>query len=289
MKERRLKIGHTGILWRRNAEGGLKNVEEGIECISKLGYDYIELFAWVAKEFSDEGRSNICQQYNIPLISAYYSVDIVDPAKREEEMAKLKDWNKVVIAMGAKYATFGGNGIPRKDFNFSQHKKYTVDFVNEAAKFFLDQGLQLNFHPHTGTPVETEEEIRSFMDAVDTRYVGFAPDIGQIQKGGSDPLQITKDYISIIKLVHLKDFCGKVEFDAEGKEIDQSGFRCYSPLGKGVVDLEAIMDVLEDYNDFTGPIMVELDGSLNQPMSAAEAALINKTYLEKLGYKFLSR
>lgn len=191
--------------------------------------------------------------------------------------------------MGGKFATFGGNQVPRKSFNFSENKKYIVGFVNEAAKILEGKGMKLNFHPHTGTPVETEEEIRSFMDAVDPAYVGFAPDIGQIQKGGADPLKIVKDYVSVIKLVHFKDYCGKVEFDAEGGEIDQSGFACYCPLGQGVVDLRGVLDVLEDYKAFDGPVMVELDGTSKMPMSAEAAVAINKEYMEKLGYSFINR
>ena len=279
----RLVVGHTGITWLDPV------AEQGIKCIAELGFNYIEVFAWVLKAFHDEGRSDICKKYNIPLISSYYSIDIVDPALREAEMAKLGEWTRIVSSMGGKFATFGGNQVPRRSFNFEENKKYIVDFVNEAAKVLEAGGMKLNFHPHTGTPIETEAEIRSFFDAVDTSRVGFAPDIGQIQKGGADPVKLTRDYLSIIKLVHFKDYCGKVEFDAEGKEIDQSGFACYSPLGKGVVDLKTVLEILENYAAFDGPIMIELDGTNNMPMSAEEAVAINKQYMEGLGYRFVKR
>ena len=276
----RLKVGHTGITWQDPI------AEQGIKYIAALGYHYIEVFAWVLKAFHDEGRSDICRTYNIPLISSYYSIDIVDPFKRKSEMAKLREWTDIVVSMGGKSATFGGNGIQRRNYKLADHKKYIVEFVNEAAGILNEKGMKLNFHPHTGTPVETENEIRSFFDAVDTKIVGFAPDIGQIQKGGADPVAITKDYISIIRLVHLKDYCGKVIFDSEGREIDQSGFACYSPLGQGVVNLKAVLEILENYEAFNGPVMIELDGTKNMPMSAEQAVLINKEYMEKLGYHF---
>jgi len=261
--------------------------EKGIKCIAALGFNYIEVFAWVLKAFYDKGQKDICKKYNIPLISSYYSVDIADPSKKEDEMAKLSNWTDILVSMGGKFATFGGNQVLRKNFVFSEHKNYIVNFVNEAAKVLSGKGIKLNFHPHTGTPVETEQEIRAFMDAVDTRLVGFAPDIGQIQKGGADPLKITKDYISLIKLVHFKDYCGRIKFDADGKEIDQSGFACYCPLGQGVVDLKGILEVLENYKAFNGPVMIELDGTANMPITAEEAVKINKEYMEKLGYSFI--
>ena len=46
------------------------------------------------------------------------------------------------------------------------------------------------------------------MQAVDTRYLKFGPDIGQLQKGGSDPVQVVKDFLPIIHHMHLKDYSG---------------------------------------------------------------------------------
>jgi inosose dehydratase len=278
----RLVIGHTGITWPD------ADAEAGIRCIAESGFNTIELFAWVLKTFHDQGRDNICEQHGIPLISSYYSVDIVNPDLRDGEMAKLSEWTDIVVRMGGKYATFGGNFVDRRTFVFEDHKKYIVDFVNEAAKILDGKGLRLNFHPHTGTPVETEKEIVSFLDAVDTKYTGFAPDIGQIQKGGADPMRFVKDYISILRLVHLKDYCGSVRFDSEGREIDTSGFACYSPLGKGVVDLKGILSYLES-TSFNGPVMVELDAGMNMPMSSEDAVRINKEFMENLGYQFVKR
>jgi inosose dehydratase len=212
----------------------------------------------------------------------------VNPDARANEMAKLGEWTDIVAGMGGKFATFGGNAVNRRSFKFEDHKKYIVEFVNEAAKLLEGKGMKLNFHPHTGTPVETEQEIRSFLDAIDTKYVGFAPDIGQIQKGGADPLKLVKDYLSIVRLVHFKDFGGKVSFDADGKEIDSTGYVCYAPLGQGVVNLTGILEVLEN-SSFDGPIMVELDKGKTMPISAEEAVTIDKKYMENLGYRFVKR
>ena len=278
----RLSIGHTCITWADPV------AENGIKYISELGFKNIEIFAWVLKAFYDSGRADICKQYGIPLISSYYSVDIANPDMRGAEMAKLAEWTDILVRMGGKYATFGGNFVDRRAFSFKEDKKYIVDFVNETAKLLYSKGIRLNFHPHTGTPIETTEEIESFFDAVNTDYVGFAPDIGQLQKGGCDPMRFVKDYFSILKLVHLKDYGGNLEFDADGKEIDTTGYACYSPLGQGVVDIEGILDYLEN-STFNGPVMVELDCSDSMPLTAEQAVKINRDYLEKLGYVFIKQ
>jgi inosose dehydratase len=73
--------------------------------------------------------------------------------------------------------------------------------------------------------------------------------------------------------MHLKDFVGGPQFAG------------YCPLGQGKVDIEGILDTLEKANSDAN-VMVELDGSKDQPMTPLQTAQISKAYLEKLGYKF---
>ena len=113
------------------------------------------------------------------------------------------------------------------------------------------------------------------MDSVDTRVVKFGPDVGQLAKGGSDPVKILKDFLPLIRSIHLKDYLGGPHWAG------------YCPLGQGKVDLPGVMDVLEQSSELKF-VMVELDPSPNPPMSAFETARTTKDYLKKLGYTFRS-
>ena len=44
------------------------------------------------------------------------------------------------------------------------------------------------------------------MEAVDTKHLKFAPDVGQLQKGGADAAKVVKDFLPILKHMHLKDY-----------------------------------------------------------------------------------
>jgi len=277
--DRRLAVGHTAITWPDS------RVEDAVKCCASLGFKAFETFGWVLAALEGENRMDIFEKYGIPLVSSYFSLDIVNPGAREAEMAKLENWGRILAGAGGKWATFGGNGVDRRTFNLADCRAYVAGFVNEAAKRLRESGIGLNFHPHTGTPIETAAEIDMFFGDVDTGLVGFAPDVGQIQKGGSDPVEYLKKYLSIVRLVHLKDYSGSVEYGADGKEIDTSGFTCYSPLGKGVVRLEEMLGILEG-SAFDGYIMVELDIGKNMPMTAEAATKISRDYLASVGYKF---
>ena len=74
-----------------------------------------------------------------------------------------------------------------------------------------------------------KRQVYAIMESVDTKYLSFAPDTGQLQKGGMDAAQVVKDFAKITTHVHLKDF-------SDGKYMGG-----YCPLGMGVVDIESIL------------------------------------------------
>ncbi len=97
--------------------------------------------------------------------------------------------------------------------------------LNEGAKAIVDVGLTPVLHQHTGTCIESREETYAVMEAVDTRVLKFGPDIGQLQKGGADPVQVVKDFLPIVHHLHLKDYVGG------------DAFAGYCPLGMGKVNI----------------------------------------------------
>jgi inosose dehydratase len=147
--------------------------------------------------------------------------------------------------------------------------------LDDIAKALTDIGVVGALHQHTGTCVETRDEVYSVMEAVDTKYVKFGPDVGQLLKGGSDPAKIVSDFQDLIEHVHLKDW--------DGREHNEG----YCPLGEGKVDLPKILDLLEN-SKIKAMIMVELDPSRGMPIVPLDAARISKEYLMTMGYTFRS-
>ncbi len=280
MKISDLKIGHTAITWVD------QEVETAVRTISELGYRGVEVFGWTLKALKEQNRLDIFEKYDIPLVSSYFSANIIDPAKKGEAVAKLTSWLEILRDMGCHTVAMGGDSIDRRGYKYFDHKDYIVSTVNEYAKMMTDYGVTCCFHQHTGTPVESFEETVDFMNSVNTEYVKFGPDVGQIHKGGSDPLVIVKDFVSIMKHVHLKDYDGvPLQHDENGREIDSSGFACYTPLGRGVVDLKGILKILVD-NNYTGMVNVELDGGPVVPIPQREALTTSKEYLLAQGCTF---
>jgi len=278
-KKLNIRVGHTGITWpwgnapgpgpARLAEPAA--IEQVVKDIASLGFYGIELFGWQIDGMEAHGGMGpLLEKHKLALISSYGGPNLTDPAQRKASIDRTVATAKLVKKYGGKVIVFGPNGVRRDGFNFAEHKAGIVDVLNEGAKAVVDLGLTPVLHQHTGTCIETREETYAIMEAVDTRYLKFGPDIGQLQKGGSDPVQVVKDFLPVIHHLHLKDFSGG------------DAFLGYCPLGEGKVNIPAILAMM-DGKKMDGMVMVELDNSPNMPVTAIETARTARAYLLKQG------
>jgi len=270
--ERRLKIGETSINWGFKVE----NAEPGVRDSARLGFwGYESLGDNVEAVEQKIGWSKLLDQYNIPMPSSYFNFNLTNPAVRKDQVEKAIRLGNILKKCGGKTVVIGPNGVNRATYDFKSAKPDVVASLNEVSKALEGLGLAAALHQHTGTCVESRDEVYAVFDAVDTRVVKFGPDVGQLQKGGADPVKILKDYLPLLRNIHLKDFVGG------------QAWAGYCPLGQGKVDLPAVMDVLEQAKDLQY-VMVELDMTADAPMAPLDCARTSKEYLMKLGYKFRS-
>lgn len=268
--KRRLRVGHTGITW------GFKpdDAPGAIRDVASLGYEGYETFgeyldAWELKG----GLKSVLDASRLSLISAYCNVNLTDPAKRADDTAKLVRWAKLIRSCGGTTAVIGPNGVRRSTFDFKAVKSDIVQSLNDMCRAAADAGVTAALHQHTGTCIETRDEVYAVMESADTKVVKFGPDVGQLAKGGVDPVKVVKDFLPLIHHVHLKDWNG-------GPFWEQ-----YCPLGQGKVDLLAVLNLLEQAPNMK-ILMVELDPGGKPPLSPVETAKVSKEYLAKAGYTF---
>ena len=277
-RTRRVKIGHTGITWpwgnSPSSGSTLANpdaIRTVVRDVSTLGFYGLELFGWQIDGMEGSGGLGpLLDQYKLPLVSSYSGINLTDPSQRAVSIDRMLSTARLVKKYGGKIMVFGPNGVNRQSYQFADHKKDILETLNTSAKAVVDVGLTPVLHQHTGTCIESRDETYAVMEAVDTRYLKFGPDIGQLQKGGSDPVQVVKDFLPIVHHMHLKDYSGG------------DAFLGYCPLGQGKVNVPAILDMM-DGRQIDGMIMVELDSSPNMPITALDAAKIAKAYLTAQG------
>lgn len=270
--KKRLLPGHTGITWGFSPA----DAERAIADVASLGFHGYESFGNVLEAWESKGGlDKLLAAARLPLRSAYCPVNLTDPARLSDEVAKIVRWGQLIKKCGGSVSVIGPNNVKRQAYVFADHKASIVAALNEIGKALDGIGVVGVLHQHTGTCVETRDETYAVMEAVDTRYVKFGPDVGQLQKGGVDPVKVVKDFLPVVRHVHMKDWDGGPHYEG------------YCPLGQGKVDIAALCDLLDKSgNDLM--IMAELDPTKGMPLAPLDAARINKEAMQKLGYSFRS-
>ena len=268
---KQLRIGCTSLVWGVFPRAP-EPLETAVRDMSELGYKGFETFGHVVEDWDKKGTlERLISQYKIPLISAYAPLNVIDPSVRQNEIATIVRWGKILRKYGATFLVIEAGGAKRAGYDFAAHRANIVSALNDYGKAMADLGVGSGLHQHTGTAIETRDEVYAVMESVDTRIFKFAPDVGQLQKGGADAAKVVKDFASITVHMHLKDFVNGPHMGG------------YSPLGIGMVDLKSILETMEQANPKAN-IMHELDPSRSMPYTPRQTAEISKWYLQKLGY-----
>jgi inosose dehydratase len=273
---RNLKIGHTCITWGtfpRGAEASA-TLEPAVKDIASLGYYGFETFPEVLEDWDKrDALAPLLEKYKLPLTSGYIRINVTDPTKAKESLEGVIRLGKVIKRYGGTFAPLQVNGVTRQTYDFKQYRDAIVSGLDDSAAALNDLGIGAGLHQHTGTAIETRDEVYYVMEKCNTKVMKFAPDAGQLQKGGADAAKVIKDFLSITRHMHLKDYKGWGHYGG------------YCPLGMGQVDIAGILKALEEAHQQAN-IMVELDPSKDAPMTPFETAKTTKEYLVKLGYKF---
>jgi len=212
---RRLKIGHTGITWGYQPA----DAERAIKDIGSQGFYGFESFGNVIESWEAQpgGIGKILDENKLPLISAYCGMNLTDAAQRTAEVQKMVRWATLIKKYGGTTAVIGPNSVRRNTYDFNAAKPNIVATLNDTCKALADIGMIGVLHQHTGTCVEVRDEVYAVLDAVDPKVVRFGPDVGQLAKGGSDPVKVVKDYLPLIRHVHLNELdgrhCGAGDYD----------------------------------------------------------------------------
>ena len=137
-----------------------------------------------------------------------------------------------------------------------------IDGIGAAAQAISSEGVVPALHPHVGSTIETEPEIRAVLDGVPASTLAFGPDTGHLSWAGIAPATLMTPYADRIAAVHLKDVhLGQAQAardaDANYFEATVTKFTVWTEPGRGDVDLTAAIGALPE--SFGGWLIVEVD------------------------------
>lgn len=234
----------------------------GAEAVGALGYAGIEGEYTIAELY--EGREaefeEGMQRCGVRLSALYSTADLERTHERYENHRKHMASAAFARRVGSRMIVLGGTHAPAKDPEL--FRIYAKEATSLGQRLFETHGIRLGVHPHTGSLVETREDIARVMDGTDPRYFFLAPDTGHLLAGGSDPVEIFTTYRDRIVHAHLKDYRRAEPGTARGSFVS---------LGEGSIDFPRIIDAVAS-RPFDGWLNVELDGGRRPPAEVAREA-----------------
>lgn len=160
--------------------------------------------------------------------------------------------------------------------------KNVAKVVEEAARVANEFGLDLVFHPHVATYVETPEECERFFDVTSHTGVGLCLDTGHCVYGGGDTVFEADKFRSVLRFVHIKDVDSKVLDVARRRELTFEQAieeKAFTIIGQGSIDFPAFFRVLAK-NNYSGWMVVEQDVKFGATViSPAESIAASLKYL----------
>lgn len=144
--------------------------------------------------------------------------------------------------------------------------------LDAIARLAADHGVTAALHPHIGTMVEREHEVQRVLDGSATP---LCLDTGHLLVGGTDPVALARRAPDRVAHVHLKDVDAVAARDVrEGRTsyTDAVAAGLYRPLGRGDVDIAALVRTLESHG-YRGWYVMEQDTVLTTDPDPGEGPL----------------
>ncbi len=225
-----------------------------------------------------------------PWVGTYFTIDDDRDSKKIfaqqlKFMQEIGGKSIVVAELGGAVHQQPVAPLPNRPiFTDDQWDKLTKG-LNEIGKEAYEAGMELCYHPHVGTGVETLADIDRLMAGTDPRYLKLLLDTGHLYYAGVDPLEVTKKYSRRIKHVHLKNIRKKVldSSIAQGLSfLDSIRAGSFTVPGdtEGVIDFQPILKELAQAN-YEGWLVVEAEQDPNKA-NPLQYALMARNYLREV-------
>jgi inosose dehydratase len=263
----------TWGVWERTVERpDLIPPDRMLAAVRELGYEGIELGPPGYLGDGPDAVARLLAEYGPELAGAFAPLRIADADGFADDLAFLDATVEILAGAGATgplviaadendaRLAVAGRPEARSATSLSPDElRRAAERVELAARRALDRGVVATFHPHTGTWIESAEEVAALLDATDPDVVKLCVDTGHAVVGGSDPAELVRATRERIAHVHLKDVDPAVLALVRSQEltVEQAWERgLFCPFGEGAVDFAAVLAALEGYD---GWLVVEQD------------------------------
>ena len=272
MDKNKIKLGIAPIAWTNDdmPDLGAENTFE--QCVSEMA-----LAGFVGCEVGNKYPKDVAtlkkalELRGLSIANQWFSSFVLTKPMEEVEKEFIAQCN-FLKAMGAKtigaseqsYSIQGQMNTPVFDnkyvMNDGEWEKF-ANGMNRLGEIANSMGINLVFHHHMGTVVQTAEEVDRMMEMTDADKFSLLFDSGHLAYCGQDYLAVLKKHADRVKHVHLKDIRPEVVAKVKSQKLSfLQGVRegAFTVPGDGCIDFAPIFEILEK-SGYQGWMIVEAE------------------------------
>jgi len=213
------------------------------------------------------------EKRKLTLLGSFVPVVLSDPASAGIAVEHIRKVGDLLAALKAPFLVLAdaqsdtrnrlSGRVPRDGSAglTSAQWKNVAHVVEEAAKVSKEFGLDLVFHPHVATYVETPEECERFFDVTAHTGIGLCLDTGHCEYGGGDTVTEASKFASVLRFLHIKDVDNKILEESRRKKLtfeEAIEDKVFTIIGQGSIDFPGLFRLL-DKNNYSGWMVIEQD------------------------------
>ncbi|WP_101845236.1 myo-inosose-2 dehydratase [Halobacillus sp. Marseille-P3879] len=291
-KDQTVQLGICPIGWTNDDMPELGSGNTFEQCVSEMalaGFEGTEVGNKYPKD--PQQLRKALELRHLQIASAWFSSFLTTRPFQETEEAFIKH-RDFLHEMGAEVIVVSeqGRSIQKEDVPLFEAKPHfneeewerLAEGLNLLGEHAHEKGMNIVFHHHMGTGVQTKDEIDKLMNITDEDKVSLLFDTGHLYLSGEDPLDVLKLHLPRIKHVHLKDVRDNVAAQVRQKKtpfLEGVKEGMFTVPGNGDIDFGPIFETLA-HRDYRGWMLVEAE---QDPAKAnpLEQAIIARNYIRE--------
>ena len=237
------------------------------------------------------------EKRKLKLLASFVPVKMTDPGASQAVIERIRKVGNLLAALKAPFLViaddqsnernaFSGRAYDKDCPTLTAEQwKHMGRIVADAEKVANEFGLDLVFHPHVATYVETPEECELFFDATSHTNVGLCLDTGHCVYGYGDSVKEAEKYKDKLRFVHIKDCdVAVLEQARQNKWTFEEAIehKVFTVIGQGNIDFPAFFRTLVK-NGYSGWSVVEQDVKFGAtPIPPAQSIAASLKYLRQV-------
>jgi inosose dehydratase len=279
-----------------------QSYEKMLDEMAEAGYSGTELGPYGFFPTDPEVLRPQLLKRKLSLLGSFVPVRMGDPTAGKEVIERIRKVGTLLAALKAPFLVMADDqSTERNAFSgraydqgcpvlSAEQWRHVGRIVADAEKVANEFGLDLVFHPHVATYVESPEECEKFFDATSHTKVGLCLDTGHCVYGQGDSAKEAEKYKSKLRFVHIKDCnAGVLQQARRNKWPFEEAIenKVFTVIGQGSIDFPAFFRTLAK-NGYAGWSVVEQDvkfGDTTIPPAESVAASLKylRSVVDKLG------